>query len=217
MDRIIIPTNDQLKKKELKRLILIDTRELKRSKPIYTPKLDVNGKTVHEKMENGTYDVNSPIVYELTGYDPIEPSDIITFENNVIKYQIKFDEDLGIDSFRNVSKVELKAVTFPKIENEPYLVIDFDEFNDYISSNSNEANRCSSIVFFSTQTPGEKETVFLLDGNGRTFDLNPHLASLSHLNITIKCGNMITTKLNNDFSDSGALHHQILLEVTYTD
>ena len=95
----------------------------------------------------------------------------------------------GISRFENVVSVELKAVAFPKIANENYVVIDSFELNDHIEATNAAAHRAYNIAYFDSDTlaTGSVKTIKAKD---MAFDVEkvftPPLAQLDRFSFTFK-------------------------------
>lgn len=77
--------------------------------------------------------------------------------------------DAGMSGFENVLSVEMRALAFPKIENEQYVVCEIDELEDRDLLNSTAPglkNKAFAICYFdsSTNAPG-----FIKPARGRDF------------------------------------------------
>ena len=95
----------------------------------------------------------------------------------------------GTTRFENVISVELKALAFPKIANENYVVIDSFEIGDHIEGTNRAADRAYNVAFFDadTLTTGSVKTMRSKDmafDNEKVF--NPPLAQLDRLSFTFK-------------------------------
>ena len=118
---------------------------------------------------------------------------------------------VATDPYNNVSKIELKAISFPKIADENYFIMTISEISDYLDSTSNDAHRSSCVVFFDNAQlgDGQKKTIYPLAGNGREFVLNPIVPKLSKLHVKF-------SKHDGPIEGStgGIKDHSFLLEIT---
>ena len=139
-------------------------------------------------------------------------------------YKIYFDREgnnnqnvVSVDSFKNVKQVELKALTFPKIPDEHYVILTFDELSDNIQSTDNAGSHRSSCVCFfdrDSMQPGDKKTIFPIEGKARTMVCNPPLKSLSQLTVKFTKYGSDKPIETTDFPEGLDLSHSMLLEIT---
>lgn len=55
---------------------------------------------------------------------------------------------IGIDCYENVVSAELKALTFPKIAGEGYVILDIAQFAEQLDSSDNGSNRTFAVAHF---------------------------------------------------------------------
>lgn len=106
---------------------------------------------------------------------------------------------IGVEPYRNIVKMELKHIDFPKINGENYFVLDIPEIHDYIDSTDNGgSHRSSGIVFFDKSEM--ESNVLRTSYESHVFSFSPHLSVLSQMTIRFRKygGNLITV---NDFKD----------------
>jgi hypothetical protein len=137
-----------------------------------------------------------------------------------LDYQIDFNTMNG--PYKNVTKIELLALSFPKIQNENYIVISLGNCDDHIDSNNTLINRKSCVVYFdnSNMGKGEYKTIYPIAGNGRTFVQNPIIHSLNKLNVKFSSGNPKPESGGppgdiSNFDINNQTTHSFLLEITY--
>ena len=140
-------------------------------------------------------------------------------KKNVFDYVVDIPKLMNRDVFRNVSQIELKAVSFPKIEGENYVIMDIAEINDEIDSTSSAANRASCVLYFDSSdlTTGVSKVIYPIAGNGRIFTPNPPISSLGRLSVRfLKHEGPI---VSDDFKETDGNSvsngdHSFLLEIT---
>ena len=153
------------------------------------------------------------------GYEKTEKKTLLFIDSRDVtttdpfEYTIMLNEN-GIDSYQNVTKITLKAITFPKILNESYFIFNIEESNDNVDSISHEAHRSSCIVFFEKGlSPGDFITRYPIEGNGREMIPNPPIKTLSRLRIRIRKhgGEIVAADIGNTMDNA---KHTFLLEIT---
>ena len=119
----------------------------------------------------------------------------------------------GVDRYENVTSVELKGLAFPKVDNEPYVIMDIREFADNLDATNNAANRTFGVAYFDSEllTPGQIRPVKGYDFYQREVKFNPPLAQLDRLTLRFltHSGNVVSLASTNNVS-----HVSMLLEVT---
>jgi hypothetical protein len=98
---------------------------------------------------------------------------------------------LGLTAFENVHSVALKGVSFPKIKDEDYVLIDIDHFNDrsmFVSSASNIGSGVfGSMYFDSSQLAiGDIKPKFGNEIYSDPIVFNPAMSKLSKLHVTFR-------------------------------
>ena len=70
-------------------------------------------------------------------------------KRSAFDYDVRFSQ-LDIPDFKQVTKMELKNLVFPKIQNELYFVLKLGDMNTnlYPSGNNSNFNDCFAVVFF---------------------------------------------------------------------
>lgn len=126
-----------------------------------------------------------------------------------------FEYTIHMEVLKNVMSVELKAISFPKVNGEDYFIFDVDELKNRISSNDNQgSHRTFAICYFldSSNIPGTKNII-----NGADFDVKMKqfdtLDSLSKLTIKFKKhgGALIQAiDVNNETQHSFLLEFKVL-------
>lgn len=119
----------------------------------------------------------------------------------------------GMDRYENVASVELKGLAFPKVDGEPYVILDIRELNDNLDATNSAANRTFGIAYFDSEllAPGQIRAVKGYDFYQREAKFNPPLAHLDRLTVKFlkHSGNAVTTA-----DTAGETHASMLLEVT---
>ena len=108
---------------------------------------------------------------------------------NVVLSDSNSKSSLNIPSYEQVTHVELKAVCFPKIDDEIYYVIDIPEFSGRLHSSDNSGSHESFAIVYYPNDIGETGSV--IPAKGSDFDqklhlLNPPIKSLSKFSITFR-------------------------------
>lgn len=96
------------------------------------------------------------------------------------------ERSAGISGYENVTSVELKALAFPKVNNESYVILSVDELNDnMLESTCPAAHNAFAVVYFdssamsASQVKPQKGTDFYQ----KQLAFNPPLAKLNSLSI----------------------------------
>ena len=110
-----------------------------------------------------------------------------------VKFDVIFSSSgnigMNISPYNHVTKVELKALCFPKVKDESYVIVDIPEFSGRIHSNDNRASHESfAIVYFDN---GSMETGVAKPMKGKDFDdkvhyFNPPDNTLNKFSVTFK-------------------------------
>lgn len=137
--------------------------------------------------------------------------DRTTTQNN----NVTVHEGIGIEPYRHITKMELKSVGIPKMNNkESYVILDIPEVNDHIDSTDKGSHRSSAIINYDSNItdPGTVNPTF----ENYEFAFTAPLQVLSQMNIRIlkHGGNPIT---HTDFAgvDFDNLHVTMMFEITY--
>jgi hypothetical protein len=122
--------------------------------------------------------------------------------SNSAPYSFVVDlESSNIEKLINVSTVELKGLSFPKIENENYVIVDISEFSGLIDSTDNASNRVFGIAYFDGVTSGSGSGLQVGDVKpikGSDFIKKlavfepPRMFSKLHINFRTHGGNLVT-------------------------
>ena len=118
----------------------------------------------------------------------------------------------GLAPFRNVKSVELKGIAFPKVANEPYVIMDVEQLADQMDATFDAGHRSYVVLYFDTdQIPvGSIKPIKAYDFYQKDAAFNPALPTLDRLTIKFKKydGSLITTA-----DTAGATHVSFMLEV----
>jgi hypothetical protein len=133
-------------------------------------------------------------------------------------FQVFFGNDparsVGIAAYDNVASVELKAVAFPKIEGERYVIISIAELNDnMLDACSDGAHDAFAIVYFDSDslTAGVVKPLKGTDFYQKQLFFNPTIPRLKSLSIKfLKHDGSVVT-----LADTGNESHvSLLLEIS---
>lgn len=129
-----------------------------------------------------------------------------------------FHFTIGLDntgtSYENVSSVELKGVCVPKVEGEPYVIIDIPELNDFsLDSTNDPVNKAFAVVYFDTNqmTPGDIKPAKGADFYLKQIQYSPPLRRLDKLTLIFRKydGSVIST-----YDTGGIANVSALFEIT---
>ena len=99
-------------------------------------------------------------------------------------------KSLSFPPFSNISKAELKAINFPKMNNdEMYFILDIYEFNGRLNSSDNEGSHDKFAVIHydsSSMTPGSMKPARGKDFDDKIVVFNPIERSLNRLTVNIR-------------------------------
>lgn len=97
-------------------------------------------------------------------------------------------ETCGVPSYNNVTSVELKGISVPKVAGEPYAILSIPELNDdVLDSTTPAANRAYAVVYFDNNqmTTGWEKPVKGADFYQKTIEYHPPLRRLDRLSISV--------------------------------
>jgi hypothetical protein len=170
------------KNSEVKRLLFIDSRDLK-----------------------NTSGYKSPFDYV------VKLEDRTTTQSG----SVTVHEGIGIEPYKNISKMQLKMISIPKMNNrEHYVILDIPEISDHIDSTDRGSHRSSAIVNFTSNKlePGVTRPNF----ENYEFGFNAPLQVLSQMNIRILRHNGIPiTDADYGSVDPEILFTSMMFEITY--
>ena len=172
----------QSENSEIKRLIFIDSRDMK-----------------------NTREYKSPFDFV------VKLEDRTTTQNN----NVTVHEGIGIEPYKHISKMQLKMVGIPKMDNrEHYVILDIPEINDHLDSTDKGSHRTSAIINYDSNStePGTVNPTF----ENYEFAFSSPIQVLSQMNIRLlKHGGSPITSMdfgNIDFDD---MYTTLMFEVTY--
>ena len=124
------------------------------------------------------------------------------------------DRSVGISGYENVVSVELKAVSFPKIANERYVIMSVDELNDNMLEATNSGtHNAFAIIYFDSDVlaTGAVRPFKGSDFYQKQLLFRPPLAKLNTLSFKFlkHPGNVVTTSDTNNET-----HVSVVLEIT---
>lgn len=131
---------------------------------------------------------------------------------NVIKTN-DFQYDIIMDTpFKNVHSIELKGISFPKVRDEQYVIIDIEECKDRVESIDNSAaHRSFAVCYFDKLNTGEVRPMRGADFDKKYYAFNPVLSRLGKLRVSFKKydGSLVSSADVN-----GVVDHTMLFQIT---
>lgn len=124
------------------------------------------------------------------------------------------ETSIGVARFERVKSVELKALAFPKIAENEYVIMDIEELNDERLHSSNPtANRSFAVMYFDADNllTGAIKPMKGYDFYQKDISFNPIIPSLTKLTVSFKKpdGTVVAT------TDTGGVSHcSFMLEIT---
>jgi len=129
-------------------------------------------------------------------------------KTNNFSYAITID-----DAFKNVQSIELKGISFPKIEYESYVILEIDECKDRVESVDNSAAHHSfAVCYFDKLATGEIRPMRGDFFDRKNYIFNPSLNKLGKLNIRFKKQNGNIVKASDVGGDDNT-GHTLLFEI----
>lgn len=135
-----------------------------------------------------------------------------TFEFTVYLSDPFRDSSIGVQRFDRIQSVELKALAFPKVESQEYVIMDIAELNDERLYSSNPtANSSFAVMYFDTEVVGDIKPMKGFDYYQKDITFNPIIPSLSKLTVRFlkRDGSVIST-----LDTLGVDHCSFMLEIT---
>lgn len=141
-------------------------------------------------------------------------TNLSTFEFTVYLSDPFRETSIGVARFERVKSVELKALSFPKIASEDYVIMDIQELNDdRLHSSNNAANRAFAVMYFdsSAMSNGEIKPMKGYDYYQKDISFNPVIPSLTKLTVSFKKrdGSVVSPANCNNVN-----HCSFMLEIT---
>lgn len=124
-----------------------------------------------------------------------------------------FDYTIVIDTpFKNVHSIELKGISFPKIQNEHYVILDIDECKDrLVSIDGSASHRSFAIMYFDKSDTGGVIPLRGTDFDRKLYVFKPELAKMGKLHIRFKT---YSGKVVQPGDVNGVVDHTLLFELT---
>lgn len=124
------------------------------------------------------------------------------------------DRSVGIAGYRNIVSAELKAIAFPKVANERYVIVSIEELKDnMLDSSTSAAQDAFAIVYFDSDTlaTGAVKPLKGVDFYQKSIVFKSPLAKLDSLTIKFlkHDGSVVTLADTNNVS-----HVSLLFEIT---
>jgi hypothetical protein len=122
----------------------------------------------------------------------------------------------GQSVIKNVVSIELKAISFPKVANERYVILDFDNINDKnLGATNSNSHNCFACVFFDSDLlpPGAQKPAKGTDFYQKTIRYRPALNKLDRINVSFKKQNGVTITAD-DVGGTANVSYSFLLEIT---
>lgn len=120
---------------------------------------------------------------------------------------------VGVGRYENVTSVELKGLAFPKVQGEPYVVLDIAEFADQLDATNSAAHRTFAVAYFDSTDlgTGAIRPIKGYDFYQKSVEFSPPLRVLDKLTVrfTTHGGNVVQTT-----ATAGNAHASMLLEIT---
>lgn len=123
-------------------------------------------------------------------------------------------ENVGISPYENVTSVELKAIAFPKVDGERYVIVSIDELNDnMLDATNTAAQNAFAVVYFDSDVlaAGAVKPLKGVDFYQKQLFFRPPLARLNTLTIKFldHSGALITSS-----ATGGQTQVSMLFEIT---
>lgn len=168
----------------------------------------VGNKTTESHFSNAYIPNTPPVVHEKTHTFFVDSRDVRDKDTD-------FSYTIDIPTpYKNVLKIELKGLSFPKILDENYVIVDIDECRDRVESvDGGSADRSFAVCYFDKIATGEVRPMRGADFDEKVYVFNPPLSKLGRINVRFKKhgGRVVTS------SDVGnVLNHSLLFEITTT-
>ena len=120
----------------------------------------------------------------------------------------------SITPYENIQSMELRGVAFPKIANEPYVILSIEELNDdMLDATCPAAHRAYAIIYFDTDAlaPGVIKPLKGVDFYQKLVKFKPPISRLNRLSIKFLKydGSIVTTTDTNNVNSA-----TLMFEVT---
>jgi hypothetical protein len=122
----------------------------------------------------------------------------------------------GQSTIKNVVSIELKAISFPKVANERYVILDFNNINDHhLGATNSVAHDTFAVVYFDSDLlpPGAQKPSKGTDFYQKTIRYRPALNKLDRVEVAFKKydGNVVTS---DDVGGVANVQYSFMLEIT---
>lgn len=114
--------------------------------------------------------------------------------------------------YKNVKSIELKGMSFPKIADENYVILEIDECKDRVESvDGGSADRTFAVCYFDKMATGEVRPTRGADFDRKFYTFNPPLNRLGRIHVKFKKhgGSVVAASDVN-----GVTNHTLLFEIT---
>ena len=167
------------------------------------------GKKTTENHFSNAYIPNTPPVIRERKHTFFVDSRDVTGKDSDFSYAIDIPTP-----YKNVLKLELRGLSFPKIRDGNYVIVDIDEGRDRVESvDGGSADRAFAVCYFDKLTTGEVRPMRGADFDEKVHVFNPPLSKLGRVSVRFKKhgGDVVTSADVN-----GVLNHTLLFEITTT-
>jgi hypothetical protein len=131
----------------------------------------------------------------------------VTTKNNDFDYTIIIDTP-----YKNVHSIELKGISFPKIEDENYVIIDIEECRDRLNSiDGSGAHRSFAICYFDNIATGIVQPMRGSDFDRKVYIFNPTLQKFGKIHVRFKKQNGAVVQ---PLDVNNIIKHTLLFEIT---
>jgi hypothetical protein len=116
------------------------------------------------------------------------------------------------DPYKNVHSIELKGISFPKIADENYVILEIDECKDRLDSiDGSVVQRSFCVCYFDLLNTGDIRPLRGSDFDRKLYVFNPVVSKLGKLNIRFRKhdGSIVSSSDVN-----GIVKHTLLFEIT---
>ena len=123
---------------------------------------------------------------------------------------------LGHSGYRNVSRVELKAITFPQLADDIHFAVEVPEFTDRIISTNPMISKSFAIVYYNAAISNPPSTCIAFKGSdfdSKSKDLITPLAQMRKFHVTFRKQNGHVVK-RGDIQGTDLKHVTLLFEFT---
>lgn len=134
-------------------------------------------------------------------------------EDSAFNYKLTFS-DIGLPPFKNVTKIELKAISFPKVQNEDYVLLKINDLNTsfWTSDGATQQTDIFSVIYFdnSLMVDGVKKPAKGSDFYQKIVQLDGIYLSFFHIQYSLYNGQEVTVDKTNNI-----VENSLVLEITH--